>query len=290
MHDDAAPPTPPAPAPVLSDAAPPFSVAVGLTPLGGGRFGAELGERFTVGPKAHGGILMVLLGRAGIAGLTGGDDGAPAPEPLVVAADFLRAPDPGPVELHTEVVKTGRTASVVAVRMLQAGRSVLTASVTAGRLPDDEPRHADLPSLAAEPPADAIDPGAGSPLAGLAGACDLRWDAATVAFTRRGTAPPVVRGWVRPHGEEPDVWFALLAGDILPPVVFNLGGPPAWAPTVQMTALLRSHPAPGWLRVEARSTVVAGTWFDEDVTVIDARGRLVCQARQLALAPLPSGA
>lgn len=274
---------------------PPFSAAAVLTPLGDGRFGAELGERFTVGPKAHGGILMVLLGRAGIASLIEGADrdhrGAAAqPEPLVVAADFLRAPDPGPVELRTEVVKTGRTVSVVAVRMLQAGRPVLTASVTAGRLPDDEPRHADLPILAAEPPPDAIDPGVDTPFVGLSGACDLRWDPATVAFTRRGTAPPVVRGWVRPRGEEPDVWFALLAGDILPPVVFNLGGRPGWAPTVQLTALLRCHPAPGWLRVEARSTVVAGAWFDEDVTVIDARGGLVCQARQLALAPLPSSA
>jgi hypothetical protein len=31
---------------------------------------------------------------------------------------------------------------------------------------------------------------------------------------------------------------------------------------------------------------VAGAWFDEDATVVDAEGRLVVQARQLALAPL----
>jgi hypothetical protein len=42
---------------------------------------------------------------------------------------------------------------------------------------------------------------------------------------------------------------------------------------------------PGWLRLEARSASVTGPWFDEDVTVLDAAGRLVCQARQLALAP-----
>lgn len=268
----------------------PFSAAACLVPLGGGRYGAELGDRFVVGPKAHGGILMVLLGRAGIARLREGGAADPdaGPAPLAVSADFLRAPDPGPVELHTELIKTGRTVSVVAVRMLQDERPMLTASVTAGRLPADEPRFTDLPELAVQPPADAIDPGAGTPFTALAGACDLRWDVATAAFARRDTAPPVLRGWVRPRGAEPDVWFALFAGDILPPTVFNLGGRPGWAPTVQLTALLRARPAPGWLRVEARSRVVAGSWFDEDVTVVDAAGRLVCQARQLALTPLPS--
>ena len=55
---------------------------------------------------------------------------------------------------------------------------------------------------------------------------------------------------------------------------------------MQLTGLLRARPAPGWLRLESRSRVVAGPWFDEDTTVVDAAGRLVCQARQLALAPL----
>ena len=97
----------------------------------------------------------------------------------------------------------------------------------------------------------------------------------------------MLRGWARTRDEPVDVLFGLLAGDILPPTVFNLGGTPGWAPTVQLTALLRAHPAPGWLRVASRADVVAGAWFDEDVTVVDAAGRVVCQARQLALAPLP---
>ena len=63
-------------------------------------------------------------------------------------------------------------------------------------------------------------------------------------------------------------------------------GRPGWAPTVQLTALLRGRPAPGWLRLEAVSKVIRGGWFDEDYTVVDSAGQLVCQARQLALAPL----
>jgi hypothetical protein len=268
----------------------PFRDAIRLTALDGDRYAGELGPRWTVGSKAHGGLLLVLVARAALARLSVDDGDASARDPLAVAADFLRAPDPGPVELRTEVLKRGRTASVVAVRMLQEGRPVLAATVTAGRLPADAPRWAELPELPAQPTADAVDPRGGDGPAGLADACQLRWDRSTFAFAEGAEAPPVLRGWVRPRGEPTDVLFALLAGDILPPTVFNLGGGVGWAPTVQLTALLRARPAPGWLRMEARSRVVAGGWFDEDVTVIDEAGALVCQARQLALAPLrPTG-
>ncbi len=264
---------------------PPFRAAVAIEPLGDGRFHAELGEQWTVGPKAHGGLLLVLLARAALARLEAEAPGL-APDPLAVAADFLRAPDPGSVTLATEVLKTGRTASVVGVRMHQDGMLMLAASVTAGRLPADEPRWWDLPDQPAEPPADAIDPGAGRTVFGLAKTCDLRFDAPTMAFTRREQGPPVLRGWARTRDEPVDVLFALLAGDVLPPTVFNLGGAMGWAPTVQLTALLRGRPAAGWLRIAARADVVAGPWFDEDVAVVDSAGRLICQARQLALAPL----
>jgi hypothetical protein len=66
------------------------------------------------------------------------------------------------------------------------------------------------------------------------------------------------------------------------PVTFNLGRM-GWSPTVQLTALLRSRPAPGWLRIQVDCRAVHGAWFDSDATVVDSTGRLVCQARQLAL-------
>jgi hypothetical protein len=266
-------------------AAVPCGGATVIEPLGDGRYGAERGPLWTVGRRAHGGLLLVLLAKAGLTRLEVDAPGV-APDPLAVAADFLRAPDQGPVEMQTEVLKLGRTVSVVSVRMTQGGRPMLAATVTAGLLPDAEPRWADLPDVPAEPPADATDPGAGPTVFGLSGSCDLRFDTPTLAFARGEQAPPVLRGWVRPRGEPADVLFALLAGDILPPTVFNIGGRFGWAPTVQLTALLRGRPAPGWLRLESRATMVGGPWFDEDATVVDAAGRLVCQARQLALAPL----
>jgi uncharacterized protein (TIGR00369 family) len=271
----------------ITDADRPFRDAIGLTALGGGRFAAELGTRFTVGTKVHGGVLMVLLARAGLARVDAEAPGA-APDPLAVSADYLRAPDPGPVELDAELLKLGRTVSVVAVRMRQEGRLVLAATVTAGRLPDDGARWSDLPEMPAEPTAEATDPRESGVALGVASACDLRYDTPTFAFARGEEGPPLLRGWARPRGEPTDVLFALLAGDILAPTVFNLGGGVGWAPTVQLTALLRARPAPGWLRIEARTRAVTGGWFDEDVTIVDAVGRLVCQARQLALSPLPT--
>ena len=263
----------------------PFSDAIGLTPLGDGRFRAELDDAWAVGTKAHGGLLMVLLTRAALARVADAVPGG-APEPLAVATDFLRAPDLGQVELHAEMLKTGRTASVCAVRLAQDDRLMLSATVTAGALPDGEPRWAEPVARPAEPTADAVDPNPPDrPAPGIAGACELRYPPDANPFARGDTGPPRMSGWVRPLGEEPDALFALLAGDVLPPTVFNLGGRFGWAPTIQLTALLRGRPAPGWLRVDSESRSVAGAFFDEDVSVVDSAGRLVCQARQLALAP-----
>ncbi|WP_232660665.1 thioesterase family protein [Pseudonocardia sp. TRM90224] len=263
--------------------APPFSSALAVEPVGDGRYTAELGPDWAVGPKAHGGFLIALLVKAGLARLA---TEGPAVDPVAVSTDFLRAPDLGSVELATDVVKLGRTVSVVAVRMLQNGRTMLTATVTGGALPDTEPLWADLPDVPAEPPADAIDRSAEESSAfRIARVCDLRLDEPTAAFVRGEKAPPVLRGWARPRGEPADVLFALVAGDILPPTVFNVTGAFGWAPTVQLTAFLRARPASGWLRIESRTAAVTGQWFDEDVTVVDEAGRIVCQARQLALTP-----
>ena len=68
--------------PAGTEADRPFRDAIALTRLGDGRFGAELGTRFTVGTKAHGGLLMVLLARAGLARVEAEAPGT-APDPLV---------------------------------------------------------------------------------------------------------------------------------------------------------------------------------------------------------------
>lgn len=263
-----------------------FSVAGRVRPMGDGTFTASLPADWTVGGRPHGGFLMALLARTAVA--THVRSGTPLIDPLAVSAQFLRPPEVGPVLLRTDVRKSGRRTTVVAVRLEQRGQSCVEGVVTTGRLPRDRAVWADLPNQQAEPPGNAVDL-AGLPQASafrITSVCDVRLDPHGAGFLHgQTTEPPRLRLWARPRGEHPDPLFALVAGDISMPVTFNLGRV-GWSPTVQMTALLRARPAPGWLRLQVAATAVHGPWFDSDTTVVDSTGRLVCQSRQLALSAL----
>lgn len=266
-----------------------FSVASAVRSLGDGTFTADLSSDWTVGSRPHGGLLLALLGRSGVqvVASASGADRTDNLDPLVVSAEFLRPPEIGPVLLRTELRKLGSTASVVAVRIEQRGRSCVDATVTVGQLAGDAPAWTDLPDLPSGPPLDALDLSSvpATTSLKLTKGCDIRLDPSTAGFLHGKAGDPLrLRMWVRPRGEHPDPLFALLAGDISMPVTVNLGRY-GWSPTVQLTALLRGRPAPGWLRIEVSCRAVHGPWYDEDATVIDSTGRLVCQSRQLALTP-----
>nr|WP_166462598.1 thioesterase family protein [Amycolatopsis acidicola] len=264
-----------------------FEAACAVRSLGDGTLTSDLRPEWAIGSHPHGGFLLALIAKAATTVLA--ERGDPSAEPLVVSAEFLRPPAIGPVLLRTDLRKIGRRATVVAVRLEQRGRSCVEATVTTGRLPVRRPEWADLPPMPAEPPPRAIALGGNSAEGtfNLAKGCDVRLDPSTVGYlSGRAGDPPRIRLWVRPRHSLPDPYFALLAGDVNPPVVFNLGRL-GWAPTAQLTALLRTRPAPGWLRVQVDCRSVQESWFDSDATVIDSAGRLICQARQLALAPAP---
>ncbi|TNC28551.1 thioesterase family protein [Amycolatopsis alkalitolerans] len=264
-----------------------FDVACAVRSLGDGTLTADLRQEWSIGHHPHGGFLLSLIAKAAVAVLA--ERGDPAAEPLIVSAEFLRAPAIGPVLLRTDVRKLGRRATVVAVRLEQRGRSCVEATVTAGRLPVRRPDWTDVSPMPVEPPPRAI-PLGGDTAEGafnISKGCDIRLDPATAGYlTGRTGDPPRLRLWVRPRHIAPDPYFVLLSGDINPPVVFNLGRL-GWAPTIQLTALVRARPAAGWLRVQVDCRSVHEAWFDSDATVVDSAGRLVCQARQLALAPAP---
>lgn len=268
-----------------------FSSASKVRSLGDGTFTADLSPDWTVGNRPHGGYLLALMGRTAmqVATSAGGTDGADAGalDPVAVSAQFLRSPEIGPVLLRTELRKYGRTAAVIAVNLEQRGRSCVESMITVGRMADEPPAWSDLPDMPAKPPADALDmatvPGASA--FKLSRTCEVRLDQANTGFLHGRAGDPLrLRMWARPRNEQPDVLFGLVAADISMPVTVNLGRF-GWSPTVQLTALLRSRPAPGWLRVEVGCRAVHGQWFDEDALVIDSTGRLICQSRQLALTP-----
>jgi acyl-coenzyme A thioesterase PaaI-like protein len=264
-------------------AAGPFATASRVRPLGDGTFTAELPSSWTMRGRPHGGFLLALLARAAVATHSG--SGTPLVDPLAVSAQFLNPPSVGPVLLRTDLRKSGRQATVVAVHLEQRGKSCVEGVVTTGRLPRERAAWSDLPNQAAEPPGNAVDL-ATLPMASafkLTAACDVRLDPNGAGFLHGHIGDPLrLRLWVRPRSEPVDPLFTLVAGDINMPVTFNLGRF-GWTPTVQMTALVRSRPAPGWLRLLVESRAVHGAWFDSDATVLDSTGRLVCQSRQLSL-------
>jgi acyl-coenzyme A thioesterase PaaI-like protein len=259
-------------------------------------FEGELNKHWTIGPKVHGGAMLALCANAARTACAGPPDGPDAvQQPVVVSASFLWAPDPGPMQLVASIRKRGRRISVVDVELTQDDRTAVHAVVNLGEpehFPADGPVKPLLSAnpvaglMAPEPPDDVEPIGPGHPLAGLVHlgeGCDVRPVLSTMRPSADGR-PPVIQMWARPRGVAPDALFALMCGDISAPVTFAVERT-GWAPTIQLTAFLRGLPADGWLRIIATCTEIGHDWFDEDHTVVDSLGRLVVQARQLALVP-----
>ena len=221
-----------------------------------------------------------------------GDRASGAAQPIAVTANYLWAPDPGPMRLVTSVRKRGRRVSLVEVELMQGDRTAVRTSVTLG-----EPEHHVAPLLSfnpvvplmtPEPPPGLAPIGPGHPMADivhLAEGCDIR-PALTTYGPRSDGGPPVIEMWVRPRDSAPDILFALMCGDVSAPVTFAVNRT-GWAPTVQLTAYLRGLPADGWLRVMCTTMQIGQDWFDEDHVVVDCEGRIIVQTRQLAMVPAP---
>ena len=263
-------------------------------------YAAVIDEAFTIGPKVHGGSLQMVVTRAARAAL--GDLAAPDADPalvegvtaIAVASDFLAAPDPATVAVHVSIIKRGRTVSLARVEVTQNERTMVTSTVTLGRLDEGEPAYRAeglLAGMPVEPTSDGLgvsDSPVGEVMH-LGVAADFVLDAGSFPVARGEKGDPVIRGWVRAKDidQQPaDLGLDLpvLVCDISPPVVMNLGlfG---WAPTVQLTTYVRRLPAPGWLRYEASTVEVGRGMFSEDHLVVDSTGAVVAQSRQLALIP-----
>jgi hypothetical protein len=277
----------------------PFRTLTTLTRVGPDTFEGVVDPTWTIGPKVHGGALMGVCASAAVQRLALDDDPVDL-APLAVSASYLAAPDPGPVTTETTVLKRGRRVVHVDSVLMQNGKPAVRGVVTLGTPDEGEPVHqqhdstlASVLDMPVEPPASAPQIVPGHPMADIvhiAAGCDMRHDPATAHFLTGKQGAMEIRMWVRPRPEDENdpataALFAIMTGDICPPVTMNRGlfG---WAPTVQLTTYLRRRPAPGWLRVKSSSTVLGGSWFEEDHTVVDSTGAVVVQSRQLAMVPL----
>jgi len=264
-----------------------FDEATAVTPEGDGRYAIRPDERFaivsgdgTVG-AVNGGVLLATVLRAVL-------DTSPHPDPVATSAHFLRVPRSEPARVQVTWLKQGKTAATARAALVQNGSCVLDTTITTGRLGD--PGEGGL-SWTGEPPrlppvgecTGFADFAGATRRDGYAGQVDLRLDPATSGWLRgQPHGVPEMRGYFQLREERrPDAYLLALAVDALPPVIFGIARA-GWSPTVELTWHMRGLPAPGLLRVAARSRHVSGGWFDEESEVWDSAGRLVAQSRQIA--------
>jgi acyl-CoA thioesterase len=264
-----------------------FDEVTAVTPEGGGHYGLHLDERFAIVSgngsvgAVNGGVLMACVLRAVL-------DTSPHPDPVATSAHFLRVPRPEPAQVHVTWLKQGKTAATARAALVQDGAGILETTVTTGTLGADGDGGL---SWTGEPPVlppveectGFADIAGATRRTGYAGQIDLRLDPATSGWLRgQPQGVPEMRGYFQLREERrPDAYLLALAVDALPPVIFGIARA-GWSPTVELTWHMRAVPAPGLLRVAARSRHVSGGWFDEESEVWDSAGRLVAQSRQIA--------
>lgn len=221
------------------------------------------------------------------------------PDPLSVTVHYLRPGAPGAeCRIDVQVLRTGRTLSTVRASLVQEGTTRVEVLAAMGRLGEAPGTDAGLvvgdgagpePVLALPMPAvpgpEACTPRTGE-VQGLDLAIlkrlDIRLDPAE--FRVGGASRAQISGWIRfRDGREPDPLACLLFVDTFPPSVIGLLGDVGWVPTVELTVQLRARPAPGWMLGRFQTHDLREGRLVEDAALWDSRGRLVAQARQLAL-------
>ncbi|WP_329253115.1 thioesterase family protein [Actinoallomurus sp. NBC_01490] len=254
-----------------------FGEATAVRRTGEGRYAVALDGDFGFEQALNGGYLMAVLARAAL-------DASGRPYPISTAASFLRVAKPGPAEVLVETRKSGRTAEVARVSLVQDEAPIVDALITTGALDGDaEPLFSEVPGRL--PAIEECVTFGGDKEDGFTARIDMRYDPATMGWLDgRPGGRPEMRSYFRlREAYEPDGVLLALAVDALPPVVLNTGRY-GWSPTVELTWHMRAVPAPGPLALYGSGRLVSDGWFDEDVEVWDAAGRLVAQSRQIARA------
>ena len=245
------------------------------------RFAAAITERWNVlGGRPNGGYVMGVCLRA----LT---RVMPLPDPLVASAFFLRPALPGPAEVRTAVLRSGRRVATGEATLHQEGKETLRVTAAFSDLRRPGGRTAILAARPALPPPEqAFDLMGGRVIPELTIGERVEYRVAAWPGWARGepNGRPSQEFWMRfRDGREPDLLSLASLVDAAAPPVLELGE--TGSATVELTVHLRAHPAPGWLACRATTRFVVGGYHEEDFEIWDSTGALVAQSRQLALLP-----
>lgn len=251
-------------------------------------FAAEVSPDWRAGRGPHGGYLAAMLLRALVETVAD-----PARSPRSLTIHYPRAPEPGPVSIHTRVEREGRSLSTLSARMEQDGR-LIALVLSAFSVAWSAPELSDLKM----PNVPAPDPGREAGTLEKFGA---------PAFTRHLVMQPRIGGRPFAASEQPmeiGGWLGLAEprtidalslaffSDALfpPPFVRLRADQRVVAPTIDLTIHFRTtmprspDPDPDELCLARFRTRLAHEGFFDESGVIWAQdGTVLAQSRQLAL-------
>ncbi len=288
-----------------SEAAGTFEHATAVTPLGDGRFQAQVDPGWSTPIAANGGYLAAILVRALEAqGLTR----EAGPRQLrSLTCHYLRPVKGGPLEVAVELVRSGRRISTVRLTAVQDGKDAILALAALAVLDlpaagqwEPAPPHVGPPPPREAPlvPPDDYRTRGGEGWLGRTSAMPPMFERVRVApriggvpFSNRGLPPgeaPETGGWIAlPETRPIDAAFVALCADVWWPPAFQPLGRPAIAPTIDLTIHVRADIPPEGLPDQPvlgtyRSTAAHGGLMEEDAALFLPDGTLLAHARQLA--------
>ncbi len=261
-----------------------FDRDTAVSHLGDGRYEARLDRGWWIIRGPNGGYLAAILTRAMQARV-----GDPSRHARSLTVHYLRPPAEGPVTIETEILREGRTLTSIAAHLFQDGKLQATA-VAAFAQSREAPtlEHAAMPEVL---PPEAIPADLSPAPIPMRERFEERW--AIGERSEAGGKEALSGGWIRLAEPRPtDAALMALLADAWSPAVFchfGRGTLTAGVPTVDLTVHFReplpaADVAPGdWLLAVFRTRVARDGFMEEDGEIFTRDGRLLAQARQLAV-------
>ena len=260
---------------------PRFSEVCRLVPVADGSFEAQVSAEWTIGGKPNGGYLLSLLGRAAV---TVGAH----PHVMAASAHFLHSPEPGPVRVEVEVLRSGQSASQAAARIVQDGTRCVEALFTTTAIDASAAPYWDhgLPAPGKVPFDDCerlVPKLPSGTRVALLEQVEVRLEPSSMGFVAgQPSGRGELRGWLLlPEGEPFDPVSLLFSVDAFPAATFDIEFA-GWVPTFEAHRLCAGTAGAGPLRILQRARLIDGQKVDEACFAWDVRGRLVAQGTQLA--------
>lgn len=242
------------------------------------RWQSQVVSNWNIAEFPNGGYLAALITKAMLAD-------SQKPDPLSVSVHYLRPGQPDqPCEIDTELVRKGRTVSVVRGRLSQNGKTRIEAL---GSFCDAgfEPAPLDMsiePDMELPPPElcdGDFEPGMARRILER---IELRLhpEQALAGSSDRAR----VDGWIRFRDGRPvDTLALMLFADVMPPPIYASAGQVGWVPTIELSVQVRRRPVEGWIRAQFQTRDIQGNRLVEDGLLWDESGALVAQSRQVAM-------